>query len=419
MKKVKLILMSFFILVLTFQKQALSRDITLSKCIQSAKNNFYLIEANKHAETAAEKAFKAKRSMSMPLFSGVLTAGRHYLDSYNFNQESSLINIDWAVGNLLLKTPEADLQNVFIKRAQKKELVMSITKRTAELYIMILQKQSRLELLQKRLALLKNHFDVAQALWKAGNKTQLDILRTQAEISILQEQIEKQNMDIENAWQELALLTGYDTSEKPNLLPVDIEKICTEPVPSLDRNSFENHPAVQKYSFMIKAEDIKTKAVYADRLPHLSISGGYINDRDPAGDGNFWQVDAGINLPLFRWGETGYKRQKYQAAARSLFAMKMNTERELKIKSVQIIERLKKIKKILALQYTREITCKKAFNFSRTNYEAGLITNLEYLAAEQQFTETQIAVQETRLEYILNLIDFYITTGQTEKIMEF
>ena len=362
---------------------------------------------------------RRKKPLKQKDFSGALTAGRHYLDSYNFNQESSLINIDWAVGNLLLKTPEADLQNVFIKRAQKKELVMSITKRTAELYIMILQKQSRLELLQKRLALLKNHFDVAQALWKAGNKTQLDILRTQAEISILQEQIEKQNMDIENAWQELALLTGYDTSEKPNLLPVDIEKICTEPVPSLDRNSFENHPAVQKYSFMIKAEDIKTKAVYADRLPHLSISGGYINDRDPAGDGNFWQVDAGINLPLFRWGETGYKRQKYQAAARSLFAMKMNTERELKIKSVQIIERLKKIKKILALQYTREITCKKAFNFSRTNYEAGLITNLEYLAAEQQFTETQIAVQETRLEYILNLIDFYITTGQTEKIMEF
>jgi len=355
----------------------------------------------------------------MPSFFGTFSAGKHYLDSYNFVQKSSLINIDWPLGDFLLQTSKAELQHLFITKAQKKELMMSIIKRTAVLYVVILQKQARLDLMRKRLRLLRNHYNVAQALWKAGTKTQLDVLQTQSEIYVLQEQIEKQNMKIENSWQELALLTGYESSVRQNLLPIDIEKICTAPIPRTEKNSFENHPAVQEYSFMIKAAIIKKRSVYAQQLPHLNISGGYITDRDPAGNGNFWQIDAGISLPLFRWGETKYKRQNYQAAAQSLIAQKMDMERELTIKAFQVLERLKKLKKILILQHAREKASEKSYNFSKTSYEAGLITNLEYLTAEQQLTETQIAIEETKLEYVINLIDFYVTTNQIDKIDKF
>lgn len=52
------------------------------------------------------------------------------------------------------------------------------------------------------------------------------------------------------------------------------------------------------------------------------------------------------------------------------------------------------------------------------NYQAGLITNLEYLTAQKELAENELTKQETRLDYLLNLIEIYTLTNQTAKIAQ-
>jgi len=91
-------------------------------------------------------------------------------------------------------------------------------------------------------------------------------------------------------------------------------------------------------------------------------------------------------------------------------------EREYGIQLEQTIQRMKKLKDTRDLQKKRLDITQKAFQFAEVNYSAGLISNLEYLTAEEQHTETQIAIQKTLLEYVVNLIEFYAVSNQMDKL---
>ncbi|NOX86422.1 MAG: TolC family protein [Chlorobi bacterium] len=69
------------------------------------------------------------------------------------------------------------------------------------------------------------------------------------------------------------------------------------------------------------------------------------------------------------------------------------------------------------LQTERKSITEKAVSFAEVNYKAGISTNLDYLSAQQRLTNTQLAIEETRLKYTMNLIEFYVTTNQVDKII--
>ena len=77
-----------------------------------------------------------------------------------------------------------------------------------------------------------------------------------------------------------------------------------------------------------------------------------------------------------------------------------------------------KLKDVIQLQNQRLSTTENAYKIAEANYQAGLMTNLEYLSAQQQLNETRIAIQETQLAYVSELVQYYIITNQPDKIAE-
>ena len=51
------------------------------------------------------------------------------------------------------------------------------------------------------------------------------------------------------------------------------------------------------------------------------------------------------------------------------------------------------------------------------NYKAGIASNIDFISSQQQLTNTELEVEETRLEYAMNLIEFYITNNQVDQIV--
>ena len=82
----------------------------------------------------------------------------------------------------------------------------------------------------------------------------------------------------------------------------------------------------------------------------------------------------------------------------------------------KVTDRLRKLKEILTLQKDRLQNARKALTIAGGNYKAGLITNLEYLSLQKQVVSTQLVIEKTRLDYIMNLIEFNLSTNQVDKI---
>jgi outer membrane protein TolC len=393
-----------------------SSSLTIQECLDRAQQNSYLLKSESQKAEAAENSFQTEHSHALPQFSGELSAEQRYLAPYRFRQSWALVHADWSLGNFFLKSPQATRQDALAVKAQLEQSRLEVSQRVSSLFINILLKQTQDNVLKKRLELLKSHFNVAEALWQTGVRTRLDVLQTETEMWQLQEEMAMLDIEQGKLWQELSRLINWQTSEIPQFSPLDGAEISARPLPEIDGYFLAEHPLMQALSFRVNAEKVRRKAVTAEQLPQFHLAGGYFADDDPTGDGNYWRVDAGISLPLFRWGVSKFKRQRSEAIIRSVEEHKLDMERELTIQVQQILQNLKKLKDVLLLQENRLETAEKGFQFAEANYQAGFITNLDYLASQQQLAESHIAIRETQLKYVMNLIEFYITTNQVDAI---
>lgn len=414
---------SIFLLILSFllfqTLFAQKNELSLRMCIERAQKNSFLIQAMEKKTEAAQKKYQFEHSQALPQIQADFAAAHFQLEPYSFNQNSVLANADWALGDFLLNTAQAAKQEELIAQSDMRQHRLDVGLRCAMLYIHILQQRQHQELLQQRLKLLDAHYHVAKALWQSGNRTQFDLLQTEAEILRLKENVALLELELRNLLQELAQLINEKFDENIELQPLDVESICNQPLPESSIEAIQHLPVIESFDLHIKARQFQTRAVKAQQLPHLNLSGGFMQDGDPTADGNYWLMSAGISMPLFRWNAAKFQKQESEALGQELNFQKQETERNISIIINQIRQKLAKLKEVIQLQQQRLKTTENVFKIAEANYEAGLMTNLEYLSTQEQFTETHIAIQGTQLDYVSVLVQFYAVTNQLNKIDNF
>ncbi|NOZ62226.1 MAG: TolC family protein [Calditrichaeota bacterium] len=407
------------LIILLFSGAGQSQEIlNLKNCINLAARNSFQLQADSQQVAAAKNEFLLSRSQTLPQFSGELARTELALQPYHFRQQWASVNGDWSAGSLLLKTYNSSQKKLLSVKARQANTKLQIAHRISQLYISILQKQKNISLFKDRLKLLETHLKITRALWQSGTRTQLDVLQTKSEILRLNEQIAGLQIEAQNFQQELARLLGRKNFGNLQLKPLPLTELTGQDVPELASQNLQTNPRIRALNFQTEAEQMRLRSVFASQLPRVRFNGGYVADGDPTGDGNYWQVTAGIQFPLFQWGATRFQRQKIIANFQSLQFQRKAIERDLSIQAEQKIESLKKLKEIISLQNERLRNNQLANRLAEANYQAGLITNLEFLTVQQQLTETQLELEESGLSYALNLIEFYLLTNQIEKIYE-
>ncbi|MCB0306851.1 MAG: TolC family protein, partial [Calditrichaeota bacterium] len=82
------------------------------------------------------------------------------------------------------------------------------------------------------------------------------------------------------------------------------------------------------------------------------------------------------------------------------------------------LARLTQLQQLLRLQQEQLTVTREASTLAAADYQAGIVTNLEFLAAQQDLSANRLQIRQTRLAIRLTLIDIYARTGQIEKINE-
>lgn len=397
---------------------AQTETLSLSRCLALAAQNSFQWQAGEAAVQAAGAAYRADRTRYFPQISAGLSHNQFFYQQYNYRQQVGQALLDWSAGDWLLKTADIQQKILLAAEADRQQINLEITHRVAMLYIAILQQQVNHDLLANRMSLLNEHAQVSKALWLAGTRTQFDVLQTESAINQLQEEMLAADLDTDNLRQELARLLDLPDYRTLQLRELSQQMIAVDSLANLSHFPLQQNPLLQSLEFQYQAQQLRLREVRASMLPHLQFTGGYVVDRDPTAEGNFWQVGAGLQFPLLQWGLSKFQQQEIRASARALQFQQNEIKRDLQIQLDQITEKLRKLKEIYQAQEKRLAANQQALQLATANYQAGLITNLEYLSAQKEVTENQFALQETRLDFSFNLIEIYTLTNQTARIAE-
>ena len=84
---------------------------------------------------------------------------------------------------------------------------------------------------------------------------------------------------------------------------------------------------------------------------------------------------------------------------------------------VKIRDKLLQIRDLMELQQQRHDISARAVDYAEMNYKAAIASNIDFIASQQQMTNTELQMEETRLEYVMNLVEFYITNNQVDRIL--
>ena len=391
--------------------------LTLEDCIRRAEENSFQLQSDNYEITVAENTASIAESRALPRIGGEFATDNRFLQPYYFNQMWASVHADWSLGDLIRKTGRSSLQDIETRRLEKEQHRLNVVSRSTSLYMSILQVGKQIDILGVRLMFLKHHYQVSEGMWKAGLRSQLDVLQTESEIVKMQEDAARLTIVRNNLSVELAHLLGWDNADSLHVASVQVDSLVAEPVPVISLQNLSNNPVLSTFDSRLTAQHLRTDEIGAEQIPHVTLGSGYVADADPTGDGNYWQINAGVIIPIYSGKAFTYQKQGSRAMVESLDAQRSEAEREILIHLVKVHDRLVSTKRLMEIQHQRLNISAQAVDFAEINYKAGIASNLDYISSQQRLINTELAIEETRLEYTMSLIEFYITNNQVDQIV--
>lgn len=246
---------------------------------------------------------------------------------------------------------------------------------------------------------------VAKLRYKAGDTKRVDISTAttkQGEINLLAQQNE---MYKRNAYRNLKMLLKFENEFQIETSSLYQPLLMTS---MLDVNSLENHPAVQLLHQEAKIIETSQKVEKANGLPDFTL--GYSNisligsherngiERYYNRGQRFSYVDIGVSIPI-TFGATKARIRSLDLSKQSIEAAASWQKQQLETQLQNALQEYEQ--QLIQYTYFKEQalpTTKEIINAAKLGYEAGDISNVEYLYSVQ-------TAADTRLNYLKSIQD--------------
>ncbi len=381
--------------------------LTLSDCLRLAVQHSYAAQAENRRWQAQSATYQATRFQYLPQVRGEFTRNELQYRPYRFPQQFQLLSVEWTPGNWLYRAARGEALRVSAQKLILQQKRLEAARRAGALYLAILQKDTRLAVLSERKQILQRHLQIATALWQAGTTTQLDVLQTQSALKQLEEEILRCQSERDGLTLELRERLGWPAGRPLGFRKPGTPPDSLPPPPHFPPDSLATNPLLHSFRLAAQAEQAAASKAKAEAAPKLVLTGGYVVDRDPTADGNYWLISAGFQIPLTKWRQVQLQTRAATARATAVRLDERALGRELKIQAQRIRTELQKLWQAYLLQRERLSLARQTYEFAEANYQAGLVTNLDYLRAQEHLSEVEISLQSTRLEYLSRLLDYF------------
>jgi len=410
--------------------QEVQTQLTLSQLLDSALQNNYLLQANqkntliKQAEIEILKTnYQPKISMSASfsywkflLPNKQKTLGDALTDVYTDVSIYQTI-YDWGENKAKKSVVEDEIKvNDEIQRQIRNTIIWGVS----DAYFETLKAESEIAAHKNALQQLKSHLQYAENLYKIGKVSNVDVLKINVQISVEEKNLQKaQNARLNQLIRikRLCYLNEEDSFDIENISETLYNK--THEI-SLFPNSLydtvlQNHPVLLASNRKINIEAKQKDIFRLQNRPELFSYGvgswehGYI----PFGDNFNYNLGVGIRYTIPYWGGSSYKSKIVQSNYRieQMYDEKNQAFLDIKKEIDLTLNNLNDIKSEIVSNEKIIRLAEETLNNAVVKYQAGQGSIIDILDAQTILTETTIAYNKTKINYLQALVKLHYLTG--------
>ncbi len=291
--------------------------------------------------------------------------------------------------------------------------------KVAEAYFNVLVAKESLQTTQKAIAAFTAQQTQAEALFKKGLSTIVDVQEAQAGLeSALADEIEITSQLVQ-AYAQLQTYTG--------LSPEQIETIRLHDLPQFPSQSTEQwleqadqyNPEIKLQRLVVLSSEQEMKAAKANHYPTIDMSGGYYTNPNDYQSTDMIQdyktaanyVGIGITIPLYSGGQlraqSKQARASYHAAEQELQVTQEKVALSVKENFAKV--RAGKIR-ILALDKLVQTNQTKV-QYSKLGNQYGFLSNADRVRSEKEYYEAELKRTQAKYQYLMAQLNLMQLAG--------
>lgn len=389
------------------------------------------LQAAEAALRQAEANYRASRSNLLPSIDGNFSASRENISNksfgfgsgdagdtaYNLYNTSVTVSYGLDIFGRARRANEALDALIDYQTYQREAAYLTLT---ANIVTMALQEASlRGQILateeiisaeRKQLDLLQKQLDFGAVAKSEVLQQVTNVAQSEATLPPLQKQLAQTR-------HLLSTLTGKMPNEDVGtIFTLDSLQLPQEIPLSLPSQLVAQRPDIKAAEALMKQANAQVGLATANMLPQITLSGSYGSGASQFDDlltpgSAFWSLGTGILQPLFHGGELLSRRKAAQAGydqtAAQYRSVVLGAFREV----ADALRALQLDTDALKAKLAAEQSAKTSLELTRSQYQAGAVSTVNVLTAEQAYEQSRIALVQAQVQRYTNTVALFQALG--------
>jgi NodT family efflux transporter outer membrane factor (OMF) lipoprotein len=270
---------------------------------------------------------------------------------------------------------------------------------------------------QKIIGLYQQELDVTQRRFALGGVSRADVLSQQSTLATVRASLPPLQKQLEQQRNQLAVYLGAAPSQISGA-PIDLASLTLpDELPiSLPSNLVEQRPDIRAYAALLHAASANVGVATANMLPQITLSGSYGLEGTRLSDlftpsGIVWSLAGSITQPIFEGGTLLHRRNSAQAALDVAAANYSSTVNSAFQDVANAIVAVQRDAETLRADLEAEQTAQASLTVSRAQYEAGGVTYVTVLQAEQTYQNARLTLVSAQAARFTDTVALYQALG--------
>ena len=400
--------------------------LSIDRCIEIALKNSPLIAI---AEGNVKKSELDVDDARADLLPDIELSGGYYLNNtyneFGWDQDYYDLNLSVSIqpfnsGRTYLNVERTNEGLISTKegyRLTRMNLIMEVISR----YYNLLNAFQILSLRENALEQKKYQLEFSKAQFELGMVPRADTLKARADLEAARVDLHESNVELLIWRAELNEAMGLDLDSYISIEDVDLKDSELPGFDSVLTVAYSKRPDLKQQEALVSASDYNMKLAWINRLPTLTLSGGYsLNaerfafeglplNRPNLDDNSDWNVGLTLSFPIFDGGTKSRAIRKANIdlnnARLEYEDLKKQVGLEVKSAYINLENALKKI----------ELTRKQVAS-ARESYEAALGRYKNGLAPITEVIDAEVALTEGQVNFIGSKYDFFEAEALLKKV---
>lgn len=346
-------------------------------------------------------------------------ATTEYTESWSGAYDAS-IKMSWQAdlfGKIYMRS-KAEKELFMAKQEEYNGVLLTLYANVATTYFQLRTALAQKKVVEENCASQKEILNLAEARYKAGLASQLDVAQAQSIYYSTLASLPSINAQIKSSHNRLAVLLGIF----PDELSADIERLNSsdtyiEPIAvGVPANLIRRRPDIREAERQVEANAALLGAAKRDWLPEVFLNGefGFTSSslkEMPRSRSMYWQIAPTVTFNIFSGGSTVYQTREARAALEASVAAYNNTV----LTAVQEVESAisaykSSVEQIVALRSTVN-SGKETLRLSLELYRQGLTQFQNVLDAQRSLLTYQNYLVEAEGSSLTSLVTLYQALG--------